>query len=416
MSVFVFGVNYAKAPIAVREHLAFSKTALPHAIQSLKAMPGLNEVVLVSTCNRIEIYYQANEPLAIDDWFVQDHAISLSDLQSISYHYDAFEAVSHLLSVACGLDSMVLGESQILGQLKLAYKEACLAGSVGRIMGALFRQAFTVAKKVRTTTAIGACPVSVASTALSLVKMKNPSLNWSQSRIVLVGAGETNALLIKHLVALQPCQVSIVSRHMESAQKLCQYYPATAYTFKDLKSVLKRADVVFSATASEQAVVTADHFAICSDRKQPMTIVDMAVPRDVEIDVTQYDFVHLYNIDDLKQAIQVNLNVREHAALRAKEMIEEKAKAFMLSLRSLEVAPVIKRYRNHIEQLREYELSKALQAIEKGLAPEEVLLQFSRGLANKVMHLPCTRIKQASVEDRQDVLHFVNELFATAEE
>lgn len=412
MSILAFGINYTKAPIEFREQVAFMKEELGHALESFIEWPGVNEAVLISTCNRTEVYCQADTDIAVDAWLAGYKQVDLLGLQKCHYYYQGLDAAEHLLRVVCGLDSMVLGEPQILGQVKANFAEACLQGTVGQTLSQLFRQAFSVAKKVRTCTSIGACPVSVASTAIELIRTKSLGVDISEANIVLVGAGDTIKRVLQHVVAFNPQSIAIVSRHFDSADKLCGRYPAKAYSLDRLGELMIDADIVFSATASAEPVITRE--TVRNNKKQ-LAIVDIAVPRDVDREVAQLEHVQLFNIDDLRAVIKGSINAREHAAMQAKEMIVEKAREFMLSLRSLEATPMIKRFRSHIERLCEAELVKAMQNYEQGESPDEVLKQMSRSVANKLMHAPCMTMKQASSEGRPEVLKAAHELFGMIE-
>jgi glutamyl-tRNA reductase len=415
MSILAFGINYTKASIALREQATFAVDELSYALASLSDLSGVSEVVLISTCNRTEIYCRVDGLPDLEIWLADYKQIDLQSLRECCYCYHGVEAAKHLLQVVCGLDSMVLGEPQILGQVKASFVEACLQATVGQTLSQLFRQAFTVAKKVRTSTSIGVCPVSVASTAVELVKTNVTSADLTHAHVLLVGAGDTIKLLLRHLASSKPKSISIASRHVESAEKLCAHLPVMAYALSEVPRLIPQVDIVFTATASPDPVITKAMFAQNSSQKK-LSIVDIAVPRDVEPAVADLPHVSLYNIDDLKAAIKSNINVREHAAKQAHQMIDEMAKAFMLSLRALEATPVIKRFRSYIEELCEQELAKAVQSYDQGQAPKEVLQQLSRSVANKLMHTPCVQMKQASSEGRSEVLQVANELFGMTEE
>lgn len=409
MSIIVCGINHKTAPIELREKVVFSAEKLALYLQDLVANENIREAVLLSTCNRSELYCETDDLEKAIDWFCRHHQLSRLELQSVMYSYRDEEAVRHIMQVACGLDSMVLGESQILGQMKDAFSESCAAGAVGTLFNRLFQQVFAVAKEVRTNTAIGACPVSISSAAVNFIKEKNvtPLLN---ANVLLIGAGVTMQLVLRHMQSDAPSNITIANRSKENAKELVEKCAGEWIDFSELPRALAEADIVISATGSAIPIVNATMIAA---RKKPLMIIDLAVPRDVDPEVAHFSHVQLYSIDDLKYIIDKNIRGREHAAEKAREVIAERAEDFMSWLASLDlVATTIKAYRKQIEDLCDGELLKSMRQLRRGEDPMHVLTSFAHGLTNKLLHTPTVQLRQAGFEGRHEILQLAQQLFA----
>ncbi len=409
MPIIACGINHKTAPIELREKVAFLPEKLGLYLQDLVAQESVIEAVLLSTCNRSELYCNSQDASQLINWFCQHHQVSKEELQSAWYCYHDQDAIEHMMKVACGLDSMVLGEPQILGQMKDAFSEACATGSVGPQFNRLFQQIFTVAKEVRTHTSIGACPVSIASATVSLAKKVFP-LTLSEANVLLIGAGDTIQLVLRHLQSQSVKNIMIVNRNRDNAQALAETFAVSSAEFGNLKKELHYADIVISATNSPAAIVTK---SMLIGLQKPLNIIDIAVPRDVEMSAAEIENVALYSIDDLKNIIQENLQGREHAAEKAMQKIKLRSLEFISWLNALDqVAITINAYRTQIENLSNTELAKSLRQLQRGEDPAKVLMSFAHALTNKLLHNPSVQLRQAGVEGRFELLQLVQQLYA----
>lgn len=405
MSIFVIGINHKTATLALREKVYFASDKLPLYLQDLLARGIATSAVLLSTCNRSELYCETVDSLGIYEWFCEQ-AEGVSN--AIYLHRDE-QAVAHIMKVACGLDSMILGESQILGQLKTAYSESCSAGTVSSVFHRLFQQVFTVAKEIRTATYIGACPVSVASASINFVREQLPA-----ATVAVIGAGETAELLLRYLRRETKSPIRIINRNLDHAQGLSDQYNCQAFKLEYLSEALAPCDIVFSATGSVAPIVTLPCIArVMESRDKPMTLIDIAVPRDIDPDVSTLKGINLFCIDDLKIIIEKNLQGREHAALKAYEMIEERSKSFIREFEANDkVTHTITAYRSQIEEICQEQLHKARQHLSQGLDPHSVLESFAKAFINKLMHSPSVQLRQAGLEGRFELLNYAKQLFA----
>ncbi len=413
MPIIVCGLNHKTAPLALREKVVFSPEKLSLYLNDLLTQENIQEAVILSTCNRSELYCDTDDVEKLMDWFCRQHQLSRAELEPVLYVYRERQAVEHIMQVACGLDSMVLGESQILGQMKNAFSESCAAGTIGTLFNRLFQQVFAVAKEVRTNTAIGACPVSVASAAVGLAKQLFPQLQTAT--VLVIGAGDTANLVLKHLSAHDISQLIIANRSQGNAVILAKNYGGKFISFEELPAALISADVVISATGSPAPIISKDMMktVLAGRRNKIISIIDIAMPRDVEPSVSELFSVNLYSIDDLKAIIQQNLRGREHAAEKACEVIQQKSTEFMAWLTSLDmVATTIRVYRNQIEELCQAELAKAIRQLQRGEDPTQVLSSFAYAFTNKLLHTPSVQLRQAGTEGRFDILQLAQQLFA----
>lgn len=412
MTLLAFGINHTTAPLALRERVAFAPESLQSAMQEACAQAGLAEVAILSTCNRTEIYAcSESSAQAIQQWLVNHTAIAADDLAKSYYCYQDQDAVRHMMKVAGGLDSLVLGEPQILGQMKSAFASAKEAGTLGAELHATFQQVFNIAKRVRTETAIGENPVSVAYAAVSLAQQIFSNLK--QDTALLVGAGETIELVARHLVEQGIKHIIVANRTLDRAQRLAHEFNGEAILLADIPEQLHRADIVISSTASQLPLLGkgAVESALKKRKHKPMFMLDIAVPRDIEAQVGELDDVYLYTVDDLHAVIDENKKSRVAAADQAEEIINEGVEQFLRHQRALNAVETVKAYRQKAEQMRDAELQKALRSLQTGANPEQVLQQFARNLTNKLIHSPSAVLKEASASSRHHVLQVAQELF-----
>ncbi len=413
MSLLVLGLNHKTAPVAIRERLTFGPDVTTEALASASAVGGIKEVAILSTCNRTEIYcaLESADSAAVGRWIAGFHGLPYEELLPYLYTHQESEAVRHLLRVASGLDSMVLGEPQILGQVKTAYHSANDARTTQKLLGRLFQHSFAVAKQVRTDTAIGHSPVSVAFAAVSLARQIFSDL--STQTALLIGAGETVELAARHLHQHGIGRIVVANRTVERAHQLAAQFDGYAIALTELPSHLAEADIVISSTASPLPVLGKGtvESALKKRRRKPIFMVDIAVPRDIEPEVAELDDVYLYTVDDLEEVIQENLRSREDAAAQAEEIIELQTTEFMGWLRSLDAVGVIQSYRGQAERLRDEVLERASRMLAGGKPPEEALQYLAHTLTNKLLHTPSVRIRQAGYEGEAGLLEAANLLF-----
>lgn len=413
MALLALGINHKTAPVSVREKVAFAPEQMEHALVEACQQAGLQEIAILSTCNRTELYCSASLEGSREllEWLGRYHGLAFAELDPCSYSYWDEDAAQHMMRVACGLDSLVLGEPQILGQLKSCYAVARAANSVHSELGRLFQHAFSIAKKVRTETAIGENPVSVAYAAVSL--SQHIFTDLSRSSALLIGAGETIDLVAQHLVRAGIKQIVVANRTLERAQGLAERFGARAVLLPDIPDELVNADIVISSTASPLPILGkgAVERALKARKHKPIFMVDIAVPRDIEPEVGELSDIYLYTVDDLREVIEENVKSREVAAKEAEVLIAQGVQTFMLQLRSLGATETLLALRGKAESIRDQELDRALKQLAKGQDAEQVLQQLARGLTNKLIHSPSVRMKQAAAQGRTELLELTHELF-----
>ena len=396
MSLVVVGINHRTAPIEVRERVVFEPARVPDALRELATLPSVDEALIVSTCNRTEIYCATGTTdAALADWLQHYHQLGVS-LHHCLYRHEDMRAVAHAFSVASGLDSLVLGEPQILGQLKDAYRVAQEAGTTGPLLNRLFQATFSIAKRVRTETEIGANAVSVAYAA---VRMARTVFSSFESRTaLLVGAGDTIALAARHLHADGLRRMIVANRSVDRARELASEFQGFAIGLDEIPSHLSEADIVVASTASPNPIITR---AMAQDalrvrKRRPMFMVDIAVPRDIEPEVAELEDIYLFTIDDLQTVVNENMEGRRQAARAAGEMIESAVDRFEMQIRSRQAAPTIRRLRDQAEQARRHTLDQARHMIASGRSPDEVLEFLSATLTNRLIHAPSQRLRDAA--------------------
>lgn len=412
MTLLAFGINHKTAPVDIRGKVAFAPEKLSNALQELTRQTPITEAAIVSTCNRTELYcggLEDNDVQTLIDWFSHYHHLPIDDVKPYIYVHTNTEAVQHILRVASGLDSLVLGEPQILGQIKDAYSVACDAGTLGQQLNRLFQHTFAVAKKVRTDTAIGASAVSVAFAAVSLAKQIFADL--SEHTALLIGAGETIELVARHLSEQKIQKIIVANRTVERATLLASQFNGEAIALADMPDRLVDADIVISSTASQLPILGkgAVERALKKRKHRPMFMVDIAVPRDIEPEVGEFNDVYLYTVDDLQNVIEENMKSRQEAAEQAEEIIQLQTQHFMGWLRSRHVVDAIRRYREQAEELRDKALLQAQRQLANGRDAEEVMAELARTLTNKLIHIPTSRMKQAAHEGRDTWLQHARE-------
>ncbi|MGD9660195.1 MAG: glutamyl-tRNA reductase [Porticoccaceae bacterium] len=412
MHLFAFGINHHTASVDIREKVAFSPEEMPAALNAALEAMALEEIAILSTCNRTEIY-GSSRGQAVDPchWLAIYKRLSPELLAGCAYCHSDDQAIQHMMRVACGLDSLVLGEPQILGQVKSAYAVARDSGTLGTFLNQAFQHSFSTAKKVRTETAIGENPVSVAYAAVSLSQQIFSDL--SDVNALLIGAGETIELVAQHLYQKKVRSITVANRTLSRAQELARNYHARAILLSEIPAHLHNADMVISSTASQLPILGkgAVESALKQRRHKPMFMVDIAVPRDIEPEVARLRDVYLYTVDDLREVIEENRRTRETAAHSAEKIIEEGVDAWRKQLRGLNVVGTIRAFRQGVEDIRDAELQKALAALARGQPAEDVVASLARGLTNKLLHTPTLKLKQAGEEGRDDHIRLAHELF-----
>lgn len=417
MAFLALGINHKTASVDIRERVAFTPEQMVEALRQLCEKTPSSEAAILSTCNRSELYLQQDSLQAerVLQWLADYHSLSLDELRQCAYVHADEQAVRHMMRVACGLDSLVLGEPQILGQMKSAYAVAREAGTLGPLLGRLFQATFSTAKTVRTDTAIGENPVSVAFAAVSLARQIFSRLENMQA--LLIGAGETITLVARHLHEQGVRRIVVANRTLERARNLADELGARAVLLSEIPDELVNSDIVISSTASQLPILGkgAVERALKLRKHKPMFMVDIAVPRDIEPQVGELEDVYLYTVDDLHEVVQENLKSRQGAALAAEELVSLGTDEFMARLRELAAVDVLKAYRQQAERLRDEELAKAQRLLQNGGTPEDVLAQFARGLTNKLLHAPSVQLKRLSADGRLEALAVAQELFALDE-
>ena len=412
MSILAFGINHTTASVDIRGRVAFAPEIVIESLQQALTHLDGEEIALLSTCNRTEIYLSgevSDEQLLA--WLAEHKNIEMEQLQSCYYCHRDQQAVRHIMRVASGLDSLVLGEPQIFGQIKSAYAVGREAGTVSTFLNQIFQYAFAAAKRVRSQTAIGQNPVSVAYASVSLAEQIFADLK--DAHALLIGAGETIELVARHLGEKKIGGITVANRTLNRAQELAADFSADAILLSDIPDYLPNADIVISSTASQLPILGkgAVESALKKRKHKPIFMVDIAVPRDIEPEVEELADVYLYTVDDLQEVIQDNLRARQTAADVAQEIIDQEAEDWSRQQRSLAVVDTIRAFRDSVEKIRDEEVDKALTALEKGQDSQSVISTLARNLTNKLMHKPTTRLKQAGEEGSDATIDATHELF-----
>ncbi|MBL4828451.1 MAG: glutamyl-tRNA reductase [Aliivibrio sp.] len=399
MSLLTIGINHNSASVDLREKVAFSPEKLISALKELSINDNIYSGVILSTCNRTELYCDIKDGLGagtVIEWLTRFHAVPIEELMSSIYVHEEQAAVKHLMRVSCGLDSLVLGEPQILGQVKQAFAAAREYGAVEGTTEKLFQKVFSVAKRVRTDTDIGGNAVSVAYAACTLARQIFESL--ADSTVLLVGAGETIELVAKHLAESGTKKLIVANRTRERAQALAGEYDAQVITLPEIPQYLSKADIVISSTASPLPIIGKGmvETALKSRRNQPMLFVDIAVPRDIESQVGDLNDAYLYTVDDLQGIVEQNMEQRKVEAIQAEVIVSEESSEFMRWMRSRQAVDSIRKYREQSDVVRSELLNKSLQALVSGADPQKILIELSNKLTNKLIHAPTQAMQDAA--------------------
>ncbi|SER66992.1 glutamyl-tRNA reductase [Nitrosomonas sp. Nm51] len=411
MQLFAFGINHNTAPLDVREQVTFPENSMEDALHDLVGRNQIKEAAIVSTCNRTEVYCSTDKPDEAMNWLADFHHLSTHELEPYLYKLLREHAVKHAFRVASGLDSMVLGEPQILGQLKTAVKSAENAGTLGMLLHKLFQRTFYVAKEVRTSTEIGSNSVSMAAAAARLAERIFGEIG--EQRVLFIGAGEMIDLCASHFASRNPKNITVANRTIERAQALSKRFNARAITLADLPEQLALHDIVVTCTASPLPILGKGMVerAIKTRKHRPIFIVDLAVPRDVELEVSELDDVFLYYVDDLSEIVKEGMDARQSAVAQAEAIIDNNVIDFMRWLATRELVPTIRALRDQGERYRRHELERASKLLARGEDPLKVMESLSHGLMNKFLHIPSSSLNHAAAAEREQLVELVNRLY-----
>ncbi len=411
MQLFALGLNHHTAPLAVREQVAFDPIRLPQALVELTHGHEVREAAILSTCNRTELYCAAEAPEAAAQWLAEYHQLQPQKISPYLYTLPSRDAVRHMFRVASGLDSMVLGEPQILGQMKQAARVAENAGTLGTLLHKLFQKTFAVAKEVRSTTAIGANIVSMAAATVRLAERIFE--NITEQSVLFIGAGEMVELCAAHFAAQKPRRITVANRTLERGEALAARFSGDAMRLDEIGDRLAEYDVIVSCTASPLPIIGLGMVerAIKARRHRPIVMVDLAVPRDIEPEIAKLDDVFLYTLDDLGAIVESGLETREKAVVEAEAIITSRVDGFVHWLESRETVPTIRALRDSAERTRRHEVEHALKLLARGEDPQRVLETLSHGLTNKLMHGPTAALNQTDGEHRSELADLIARIY-----
>ncbi len=416
MSIVAVGINHKTAHVSVREKISFSPDLLTTALQEMLSAVQCKEAAILSTCNRTELYLvqegnvEATQERLIH-WLEAHHNVPASVIAPSLYWHKDQQAVNHMMRVACGLDSLILGEPQILGQMKQAYSQAKAAGSMALVMDRLFQRTFGVAKQVRTETEIGASAVSVAYASVNLAK--HIFANLEKAKVLLVGAGETIELVAKHLYENKVGKITVANRTISRAEKMATQIGADVITLAQIPEHICDADIVISSTGSTLPIIGKGmvETALTQRKHRPIFMVDLAVPRDIEEQVGELEDVFLYTVDDLQGIIAKNLENRRKAAVEAEGIVNIQSDSFMAWLRGLNTQDTVVSYRKQCLSERDQLLEKALLQLKGNKAPEAIIAELATKLTNKFMHAPTSALQSAAQGGELDKLIYLRDIF-----
>jgi glutamyl-tRNA reductase len=411
MQLYAFGINHQTAPLSVREQVVFHAENLIGALRDLVDRSPVQEAAIISTCNRTEVYCNTGDPHAAVDWMAGYHRLKTQQIEQYLYRLPQERAVKHAFRVASGLDSMVLGEPQILGQFKQAVRTAQAAGTLGVLLHKLFQRTFAVAKSVRSETDIGAATVSMASAAVGLAQRIYPSI--AGQSVLFIGAGEMVELTATHFAAHHPRRMTFANRTLERAQPLADRFLGRTITLNELPPQLAQHDIVVSCTASTLPLIGKGlvESALRARKHRPMLMFDLAVPRDIESEVESLDDVFLYTVDDLGKLAREGMDVRSNAVAQAEVIIENQVTDFMHWLGNRELVPTIRALRDSAERSRRHEVERALRRLAKGEDPRVVMESLSHALIAKLMHAPTHALSHAREGDREALAQLLTRLY-----
>ena len=417
MRLQILGLNHNTAPIEIREQVVFAGDEVSRACERLTDIDGVDEAVLLSTCNRTEFYVITSDGGRgrLQDWLRDERGLDPGFANSL-FTLDTEDAIRHVFRVACGLDSMVLGETQVLGQLKDAFRSAQQAGTVGQHLGRLFQHTFSVAKKVRTDTEIGANPVSIASASVRLAQQF--FAGFEKHTALLVGAGVTIELVAKHLVGKDIGRLFVANRDVERARNLASKFGGYAVPLSELEGTLPEADILITSTAAPEAIITANMVkaAMKTRKRKPVFAVDIAVPRDIEPEVAKVQDVYLYTIDDLQKVIQEGQSSREAAAVDANRILDDEIRRYLSIERAKKASPLIVALREQGETIRDGVLREAQRRLDKGVDSREVIEFATAMLMKKMLHNPSVRLREAAEHEDVEIIDATRSLFGINED
>ncbi|MEB3247726.1 MAG: glutamyl-tRNA reductase [Merismopediaceae bacterium] len=418
MNIAVVGLSHKTAPVEIREKLSIQEAKLEEALNHLRGYPHIEEVAIISTCNRLEIYAVVTETekgvIEITQFLAEIGHIPLSHLRRYLFTLLHQDAVRHLMRVAAGLESLVLGEGQILAQVRNTHKLGQKYQAVGRLLDRLFKQAITAGRRVRTETSIGTGAVSISSAAVELVHTK---VDLTQQKVAIIGAGKMSCLLVKHLLAKGATDITIVNRSHRRSEELAAQFPQATLTLAllpEMFNIVAQSDIVFTSTSATEPILNYANLSSSLKTEKSVMLVDISVPRNVDADVQNLPQVTAYNVDDLKAVVAQNQASRRKMAQEAEGLLEEEVEAFELWWRSLETVPTISSLRNKVEDIREQELEKALSRLGAEFAEkhQEVIEALTRGIVNKILHEPMVQLRaQQDIEARKQCLQSLKMLF-----
>lgn len=408
------GLNHKTAPLAIREQIALPADLHDQLLHQLVDLPTVNEAAILSTCNRTEIYCDTHDPKSIVPWLAKEQGISTKTLLPYMYVHQGHHGVRHTLRVASGLDSMMIGEPQILGQMKEAYQQACRVGTVKQQLRPVFEYIFRASKRVRNGSGIGNNPVSIAFAAVQLIGQT--FAHYETLRVLIIGTGETASLVAKYLHQQGVRHFTVASRGLENAERLATPFGGVAVTINALPQYLPQTDIVISATSCPLPFInqTLIQHAMQQRQQAPMFLLDLAVPRDIEAEVALLPNIHLYNIDDLQNKIDQSLRERHCAAQQAEQLIDHELENYIRWHRGLQSKQMICDYRQRMQRLTQLELKRAQQKLAQGACQQIVLTELSTRLFNKLTHAPTVGLRQAASDSREELLELAQYLFNTA--
>jgi glutamyl-tRNA reductase len=411
MQLFACGVNHHTAPVSIRERVAFPADILMRALADVTGHGVAREAAILSTCNRTEVYCNTLEPEAVAEWMAGFHGLSAREVKPYLYHLPNDQAVKHAFRVASGLDSMVLGETQILGQMKQAAEKAQEAGTLGLLLNKLFQRTFSVAKEVRTATEIGASTVSMSAAAVTLAERIFPSI--SGQAVLFIGAGEMIDLVATHFAAKSPKRLMVVNRTIDRARELANKFGGEAAALTSLPELMHEFDIVVTSTASPLPIVGLGlvERALKTRKHRPMFMVDLAVPRDIEAEVKELSDVFLYTVDDLGEVVRAGHDARHSKVEQAEAIVSAGVNEFMHWLDTRKTVPTVRALRDHAERLRRHEMEKAHKRLAKGDDPQAVLEALSMGLMNKLLHDPSHILNQAEGAERDELQQMIARIY-----
>lgn len=418
MTLLALGINHKSAPVALREKVAFTPDSLVQALSSLKSLDGVSESVIVSTCNRTELYVNADGDCASEllEWLSSFHQVVGDEIAKNSYILTQNDAIAHIMRVASGLDSLILGEPQILGQVKQAFSDAKRSGMISAEFNKLFQHTFSVAKRVRSETDIGANAVSVAYAAVQLAKHIFAEL--PKRSVLLVGAGETIELVAQHLKEQGVKRLAVANRTVARATELAERLDADVYTLAQIPEHLKEFDIVISSTASQLPLIGKGMVekALRSRKNMPMFLVDLAVPRDIEAEVNELGDAYLYTVDDLQHIVEQNLANREQAAFEAEKLIAAQVSEFLSWKQAQQSVDLVREFRQRGTQVRDELVEKARNQLSEGKSQEQVVEELAYKLTNALLHAPTRALREAAAEDNPAKTQWLSDALALSGE